>query len=85
MIRFRVKSREDDEALLAIIKEALKSTLKAFVEDIKKRQRKGKDRTRLQERVKAFVKELQRQDFLNILLRDHELRNLMLQLEVLTA
>jgi len=85
VIRFRVKSREDDEALLAIIKEALKSTLKAFVEDIKKQQRKGKDRTRLQERVKAFVKELQRQDFLNILLRDHELRNLMLQLEVLTA
>lgn len=85
MIRFRVKSREDDEALLAIIKEALKSTLKAFVEDIKKQQRKGKDRTRLQERVKAFVKKLQRQDFLNILLRDHELRNLMLQLEVLTA
>ena len=85
MIRFRVKSREEDEALLANIREALKSTLKAFVEDVKKQLREGKDRTKLQERVKAFVKRLQRQDFLNILLRDHELRNLMLQLEVLTA
>ena len=85
VIRFSLKGREDAEALLAIVREGLKATLQAFIEDIERQLREGKDRTKVQERVKAFVGKLQRQDFLNLLLRDPELRNLVLQLEILTA
>jgi len=85
VIRFSTKTREDAETLLTVIKEGLKTTLEAFVDDIKRQLEEGRDRTKLQKRVRAFIKKIRRQDFLELLLRDPEIRNLVLQLEILTA
>ena len=57
-MRFSLKTREDAEALLSVIVEGLKSTLSAFVNDVEKSLREGRDRTRLQQRVKGFVKRI---------------------------
>jgi len=58
IVRFSLKTREDAEALLSVIVEGLKSTLSAFVNDVEKSLREGRDRTRLQQRVKGFVKRI---------------------------
>lgn len=85
VIRFKAKTRDDTEALLGLIRQGLKATLQAFVEDIEAQIRSGKDKTSMQRRVRDFMKKLKNQDFLNLLLKDPELRSLMLQLEILTA
>jgi len=85
VICFALKSKKDAEALLGIVKEWLKATLEAFVEYIEEQLREGKDRTALQRKVREFVKRIRKQDYLNLLLRDPELRRLATQLEILTA
>jgi len=85
VIRFSLKTRSDAEALFSIIREGLKGAIKAFIEEVEEQLREGRDRTKLQERVRNFVKRLEKQDFLKLLLRDLELRNMFLQLEILTA
>jgi len=85
VIRFQLKTKEDAEALLAIIREGLKAVIRAFVEDIERQLREGRDRTKLQKRVREFVRKIKSQDFLNLCIKDAELRNLMLQIEILTA
>jgi len=96
VICFNFASRQDAETMLAIIREGLKSTLEAFIEDIEKKleelegqslddKERELKKSRLFNRVKEFVKKLKSQDFLDLLIRDSELRNLLLQLEILTA
>jgi len=85
IVRFNLKTRADAEVLLEIIRKGLKQTLEAFIDDVESQLREGKDRTRIQERIKKFLKKIQRQDFLDLLIKDNELRNLILQLEILTA
>ena len=85
VVRFNLKTKADAEVLLEIIRKGLKQTLEAFIDDVEKQLRDGKDRTRLQERIKKFLKKLRSQDFLDLMIKDPELRSLILQLEILTA
>jgi len=85
VIRFSIKDEASAKALLEVIRIGLKEVLEALLEDVKKQLEEGRDKTRLQKRIKNFIKRISKQDYLNLLVRDKELRSLILQLEILTA
>ncbi|RLE80742.1 MAG: hypothetical protein DRJ52_05670 [Thermoprotei archaeon] len=85
VVRFRVEDKESAEALFLLVKAILMESLKTFIEHVEEQLREGRDKTKLQKRVREFLSRLRKQDFLNLLLRDPELRRLALQLEILTA
>ena len=85
VIKFQVEDKESARALLDLIKLVLRESMETFIEDLQEQLRNGKDKTRLQKRVREYITRLRRQDYLNLLLRDPELRKLVLQLEILVA
>ncbi|RLE91592.1 MAG: hypothetical protein DRN04_12440 [Thermoprotei archaeon] len=85
IIRFRVKDKTSAEALFNIIKSILIESMKTLIEDIEEQLKEGKDKTKLQKRTKEFIARLRKQDFLNLLIKDPDVRKLLLQLEILVA
>ncbi|HDN01421.1 MAG TPA: hypothetical protein ENF42_00435 [Candidatus Bathyarchaeota archaeon] len=85
IIRFNLKTRKDVESMASIIINGLKNTIEVFVKDIEEQIRNGKDKTRLQQRVKKFIENIKRKDFLNLLIIDPDLRKLIIELEILLS
>ncbi|MCD6563830.1 MAG: hypothetical protein J7K23_07970 [Thermoproteales archaeon] len=85
IIRFSPKTKEDSVILYQLLREWIFATLKTFIESIEEQIKEGKEQTTIEKRVKKFIKKIRKQDFLNIMLRDNEIRTLMLQLEILTS
>ena len=85
IIRFSPKTKEDGRILYHLLREWMYHTLKTFIESIEEQIKQGKEQTSIERKVRKFMKKIRSQDFLNIILRDKEIRSLMLQLEILTS